>query len=173
MNDIEIREVDKVILWMLADIAESSGRQGEFDPAFIKSVVERGQFWALKFHYQGISSAEDVGWGIAREVIHIMDMWAYLEEAFEGLSKEDKDYVEKEYGSRVEFPGFDGNSETEYFSTALFIAEDLPHRFDSFKGRDLNSHTQMLPEYKRMISRYKSKERSLSRDDLVDILRIP
>ena len=49
------------------------------------------------------------------------------------------------------FAGFDGNNESELYSIATFLINDMG-RFTKFKGRELNSHTHTRERYRRMLS---------------------
>jgi hypothetical protein len=88
----------------------------------------------------------------------ILEMWSFIEYSYGQLSKEDKEYLEKEaapFGKDPKFPGFDGNNESEYMGTASFIVNEL-ERFEKFKGRNFNSHCFSIDEYKRMLSVFKN-----------------
>ncbi len=79
-------------------------------------------------------------------------MWSFIEEGYKKLSPEDKARVASEaesFGKHVQFTGFDGNNETEYYGIARFLIDDL-ERFSIFKGRDLNSHMPSIDRYRRM-----------------------
>lgn len=81
-----------------------------------------------------------------------------IETYYDRLSPEEKALVKKEahpYNAR--FPGFDGNHEIEgeYMGIARFLVDDL-RRFSSFKGRDFNSHHELLSGYRRMLTVFQS-----------------
>jgi hypothetical protein len=62
------------------------------------------------------------------------------------LSPEDLAKLAKEaapFGENVRFAGFDGNNERHY-GIATYRVDDMK-RFQHFKGRDLNSHSQFVP----------------------------
>lgn len=55
-------------------------------------------------------------------------MWLALEESFANLSSNDKEWLKKssgQIGDRVLFPGFSGNYEIDYLSTARFMVDVL------------------------------------------------
>ena len=79
-------------------------------------------------------------------------MWRFIEEGYQALSSTDKAQLAKDaepFGTHVEFPGFDGNHEPHYH-VATYMINDMRHRFESFKGRDLNSHHASVDSYGRM-----------------------
>lgn len=105
-------------------------------------------------------------------------MWSFIEESYKGLSKEDKDLIEKEaypFGRDPRFEGFDGNNESEYMSSASFIVNELD-RYEEFKGRDFNSHCPLVDSYNRMYPKFeelrkKSHFQPMTSQDIIEILR--
>lgn len=70
-----------------------------------------------------------------KEVVDILDIWSFLEAAFEKLPPADKEKVAKDgvvYGDTVEFAGFDSNN-GDHYSVAPFLVPDLG-RFQQFAG---------------------------------------
>jgi hypothetical protein len=69
------------------------------------------------------------------------------------------------------FPGFDGNNESEHYSYARFMIEDLG-RWNEFKKDDLNSHMGMLYKYRLMLAAWKAspKKHELTPEDCKRIL---
>jgi uncharacterized protein YfbU (UPF0304 family) len=99
--------------------------------------------------------------------------------AFEKLGKADHKRLATEaapFGEHVQFPGFDGNNESEHLGIARFLINDLD-RFSRFREghRDLNSHFPALEGYGRMLQVFEPIRktlvgRGLSVDELVSIL---
>jgi hypothetical protein len=92
------------------------------------------------------------------EVLDILDMWTFLEEAHERFGPQDRKKVETEahpFGANVRFPGFDGNNETDLRGIARFLVDDMG-RFSRFKGRDMNSHCPSIDGYRRMLETFES-----------------
>ena len=94
------------------------------------------------------------------------------------MSKKDKDRVAAEadpFGTRVVFPGFDGNDEGEYLGIARFLINEM-ERFSEFTGRDLNSHRPLVDAYRRMIKVFEPISNNLigqelSASQIIDILK--
>jgi len=87
-----------------------------------------------------------------RETSDYLDMWRFVESGYRKLSKKDKEQLAKDVdtlGKNVKFPGFDGNNEP-HFHIAHYMIDDMRHRFESFKGRELNSHHPSIDGYRRM-----------------------
>jgi len=169
---------EKLIILMLSEMYEKLGINGEIDPEFIKSAIFNDQLWGLRWKYSGIPFEDVKDPEIVKEVVDILDMWSFIEHSYQNLSGEDKSKLEKDaapFGKDPKFQGFDGNNETEYMGTAMFIVNDLD-RFEEFKSRSFNSHCPSLGSHRRMLSafepiRKKLASRPLSLDDLTTILK--
>jgi len=175
---MKITDGEKLILMMLSELYDKLEVDGEIEPKFVQSAIFSNNLWGIPWKYPGIPFEEQDIPGIVKEVLDILDMWSFIEYRYDNLSEADKDYLEKElkfFGKNPKFPGFDGNNETEYMSTARFIVNDL-NRFDEFKGRDFNSHLPSISAYRRMLSSFQEIQEKLSHDhfavkDLVYILK--
>jgi uncharacterized protein YfbU (UPF0304 family) len=106
-----------------------------------------------------------------------MDMWMFLEESFAKLSPTDLAKLARKaapFGEIVRFAGFDGNNERHY-GIATYLVDDMK-RFQHFKGRDLNSHSQSVPGDKRMYRTFEPiratlHSRGLNVDEMIAILK--
>ena len=150
----QISDGEKITLALLADIHKATVKKsGEIeDPDFIVSAIAGGHYWALRWKYSGIFHDHVDGDRKLSEVVNILDMWSFIEEAYESFTSAKRKIVEDRaspIGKNVSFPGFDGNNESEYMGIAIFLIEKL-HRFTRFKGRSLNSHFPAVPQYMRM-----------------------
>ena len=77
--------------------------------------------------------------------------------------EKDKERVESEaapLGNDVTFRGFDGNNESDHYSVALFLINDMG-RFNCFKDRDLNSHLPSINDYRRMLAVFEPMRKTL------------
>lgn len=167
---------ERLILTLLRDLHKHHGVDSEADPDFIMEAIWGGHHWALEWELQGlfhgsIDSAETV-----REVVDYLDMWSFLEEAYESMSADDKKKIETETGRSgdVKFIGFDGNNETEHMGVAQFLINKMG-RFERFKKRSLNSHSHSLEIYQRMYSAFKDIRknvvgRTMSADEVIAVL---
>lgn len=175
---MKITDGEKLIILMLSEMYEKLGIKGEIDPDFIKSAIFNDQLWGLRWKYSGIPFEEGEDPQIVKEVIDILDMWSFIEHSYEKLSDEDKSKLEKDadpFGKDPKFKGFDGNNETSYMGTAMFVVNDLD-RFQEFRGRSFNSHCPTIDTHRRMLSvfeptRKKIDFKPLSVDDLTAILK--
>lgn len=169
---------EKLITLMLCEVYKHLKIDGEIDPAFVESAIHGGHFWGLKWEYSGIFHEHEDNERIVSEVVDVLDMWSFIESAYEGLSKKDKDRVEKDadpFGKHVAFRGFDGNNESEYLSVAHFLIKDLK-RFSNLGGRDLNSHAPLIGAYRRMFKVFDPMRtglvgRNLNASQIIDILK--
>lgn len=151
---MELRDADKLILLMLSEIYEKLGiKNQEVDPEFIKHVIFIDHSWAFDWAMPGLNLAKKDDPTEVGQVVDILDMWGFLEDSIERLSPGERAKVEKTSDGHhriTQFPGFDGNHETEYMSIAQTFIEHLG-RFERFASRDLNAHRATVPKALRMV----------------------
>lgn len=176
-GSIHLTDGEKLIAFMLRDVYKHLGiKEGEINPDFIVDVVVGGHYWAPRWDMGGLfhsyaDAPEDV-----RFVTDVLDMWDFIEVAFEKMSKGDKSAV-KLGGKPFEpkFNGFDGNNEGELLGIARFLIEKMG-RFQRFKKRGLNSHMPVREMYRRMLIEFNPIRstlihKGLSSKQLVDVLQ--
>lgn len=151
---VELRDGDRLLFYMLRDIHKAvvKGR-GELDPDFVSDAISGGHYWALAWEYSGIFHKHEDAKRSLNDVVDVLDMWSFMEEAYEKLSDADKAYIELEsgpLGKNVKFVGFDGNNESEHLGIARLLIEKMG-RFQRFKDRSLNSHHPTLRAYREMV----------------------
>lgn len=175
---MKLSDGEKLIILMLSELYEKLGVEGEIEPDFIKSAIFGNQLWGLKWKYSGIPFEESEDPEVVNEVVDILDMWSFIEYSYSHLTPEQKKQLEidaKPFGKDPKFRGFDGNNETEYMGTAMFLVNDL-ERFQEFKGRVFNSHMQVVKVYNRMLKTFEPIRKTLtnkpiSLEDLTKILK--
>ena len=171
------RDSEKLIVSMLCDIAKQAKMKDGIEPDFVASALYGGHTGRCAEVHGPFSGHEDSGQTVS-EVVDILDMWSFIESAYARLNKKDKEKIKKEaepFGSHVRFTGFDGNNEGEHYSIALFLVEDMD-RFQSFKGRELNSHAPYLDAYRRMLPVFEPIRatlvgRELSANEIIKLLK--
>jgi hypothetical protein len=154
MPPIKINDGERLILMMLRDMSKTLKVKGAIDPDFVAEAISGGHYWGLEWQYTGLFHGREDSRANLSEVVDILDMWTFLEEAYAKLSATEKDRIQIEVGAlgkNVRFCGFDGNNESEQLGIARFLIEKM-ERFTSFKGRDLNSHSPVTATYHRMLS---------------------
>ncbi len=177
---MKLSNSEKLILVMLSEIYEKLGMtsESEIDPNFVKSAIFSDNTWGLEWQYSGIFSSTGDTPPEVNEVVNFLDMWTFIEEAYEKLDQEMKDKLAVDvglWGKHVGFRGFDGNNEGEYMSIARFMTKELA-RFTRFKDRDLNSHMPIVGIYRRMYETFEPirrtlMDRGLALAELTSILR--
>lgn len=170
---------EKLIAMMLAELIKKTGVEVETNVDLVEKVIVGGHYWALGWEMPGIFHGHADKQSRVRFVVDVLDMWSFIEEGFEKLGKADRKRLATEaapFGEHVQFPGFDGNNESEHLSIARFLIDDL-QRFSRFRDghRDLNSHFPALEGYGRMLQVFEPIRktligRGLSVDELVSIL---
>ena len=160
---MNITDGEKLILLMLSELYEQLDVEGEIDPGFIKSAIFSQNLWGIPWKYSGIPFESQDTPPMVKEVLDILDMWSFIEYAYQELSEQDKEKLEKDvhpFGKNPRFPGFDGNNESEYMNIASFLINDL-ERFQDLKGRSLNAHMPTLEMHHRMLSAFERIRSSL------------
>lgn len=156
---------EKLIAVMLSDLIKASGAQVETDVDLVRKVIFGGHYWALGWEMPGIFHGHSDKQRRVRFVVDVLEMWSLIEEAFEKLDESDRKRlaaVVGPLGEDVEFPGFDGNEESEHLGIARFLVEDL-ERFTRFREghRDLNSHCPTLDRYAAMLKVFEPIRKTL------------
>lgn len=146
---------EKLIAAMLADLIKKTGIEADTNVDLVQKVIYGGHYWALGWEMPGIFHGHADKQSRVRFVVDVLDMWSFIEEAYEKLGKNDRKRLATEadpFGEHVFFPGFDGNNESEHLSIARFLVEDL-NRFSRFRQdhRDLNSHSPEIGRYGKML----------------------
>lgn len=176
-GSVRISHGEALILMMLRDLYKHHNVEGEIQPDFVGEAIWGGHFWGLEWQYSGLFHGHIDREEIVNEVVHVLDMWSFIEFGYAQLSDERKKEVEAEVGPRgqhVKFPGFDGNNEIKHLSIARFLIDHLD-RFVNFKGRDLNSHFPSIEKYRRMLQTFEPMRetligRELSSSEVIDLL---
>lgn len=159
---------EKLIILMLSELHEKLDINGEIDPDFVKSAIFNDKLWGLRWKYPGIPFEAEDDPEIVKVVVDILDMWSFIEHSYQNLSDEDKHKLEEDaapFGKDPKFQGFDGNNETEYMGTAMFVVNDLD-RFEEFKGRSFNSHCPSIDSHQRMLSAFEPIRKKLTFEPL-------
>ena len=173
---MKLNNSEKLILLMLSDLFEKLNitDSAEIDPKFIKEAIWSGNTWGFEWKYSGAFESSDAPPPEVNEVVNFLDMWSFIELAYENLEENEKTELESKVPFiSKKFPGFDGNNEAEYLSATKFMIDYLG-KFTHFKSRDLNSHSSSVTGYRRMYEifepiRRKLINRSLSVDELANI----
>ncbi len=155
-NEFYPSNSEKLLISMVCGIMKKVGATDEIDPSFIDSAVSGGHYWALGSELSGIFQHSIDAPSSARQVVDILDMWSFIEEAMEELSPAEVNELKAESGvSSTGFLGFDGNHETEHMSIARFMIEKMD-RFQRFKNHEmgLNSHMPTVARYVKMAEEF-------------------
>jgi uncharacterized protein YfbU (UPF0304 family) len=173
---VRFSDGEKLLATMMRDVYKHFKIKGEVDPDFISEVICHGHYWAPKWEMGGLFSDYEDDIRDVHFVVSVLEMWRSIEYAYEKLSKEDKERVEKEaepFSKDVQFMGFDGNNETSHMGIARFFVEKMG-RWSQFKGRELNSHMPTLATYRRMLAVFEPMHAvgaGLDVDQLIQVLK--
>jgi uncharacterized protein YfbU (UPF0304 family) len=161
---VHFSDGEKMLILMMGDVFKALEVKGpEVDPRFLAEVIYGGHYWAPTWTMSGafhghIDTQRDV-----RHVANVLDMWWFIELAYDRCSPEEKQEIADQVGPRganVKFSGFDGNNETNHLSIARFFTKHMG-RFTHFSGRDLDSHFPTDDRYSRMLRIFEPMRPSL------------
>lgn len=174
---MQLSSSEKLILVMLSEIYEHLGVKGEIDPKFVKGALYDDYTWALTWKHPGLFSGGAETPLLVKHVMDILEMWSWLKRGYKKLSDEEKELVKEKaapFGDKVRFPGFDGNNEAEYITTAQVLTKHFD-RFTELKGRIPSSYGMTLEIYDRMLSPFRkireSQQDSLTAAQIIEILK--
>lgn len=144
---MELSDGERLIVVMLAEVMQELKLNKEIDPSLILTLAYGGDDWAIKRKYSGLFSDEKPADAVVSETTDILWMWGIVEHSLERLAGDEA--TEAKGWRHTRFTGFDGNHD-RHFGIARTMIDKLDE-FESFKGRELNSHTQAtLPRYQAM-----------------------
>ncbi|WP_346380800.1 YfbU family protein [Acidithiobacillus sp.] len=158
---VRFSDGEKMLILMMGDLFKALNIENhDSNPNFLAKVIYGGHYWAPKWDMQGVfhdhvDDPQDVSY-----VVDILDMWSFVEEAYERLNHEQKAAIMAE-ATNVKFLGFDGNHEINKMSIASFLVDEM-ERFSRFKGRDMNSHHPTEARYRRMLAAFEPMRASLA-----------
>lgn len=151
-HGVNFSDGERTLMLMLKDIRDGLKlKSAEIDFEFISKVIYGGHYWAPRWEMNGVFHDHSDDPAQVKFTVDVLDMWSFLEEGYEKLSKKDKERFTAEAAPHhaIKFRGFDGNNEAEHMSIASFLIEDMG-RFSRFKGRSLNAHHPTLDRYRKM-----------------------
>ncbi len=174
---MKLSDGEKLIVLMLTELYQKLEVDGEIDPDFVRAAIFNDKLWGIRWKYPGITFSDAEEPAVLREVLDILDMWSFIERAYDELTAEQRSELEKQvryFGKDPKFRGFDGNNEGEYLGTAHFLVNEL-ERFEEFKGRDFNCHHPSIDAHQRMLAAFEPIRtnlgfRSMSVQELASVL---
>jgi hypothetical protein len=169
---VKFSDGEKLIAIMLADIIEANGKSGEIEPDFVREAITSDHLWALRWKYPGIYHNGGNDPEVVEETAAIMTMCRVIENSINDLDPADREKIPER--DRKVFVGFDGNHD-DHYGVARMLIEHLD-RFEEFKDRGFNSHSTVLPQYRRMMDDYKAAggagRSPLPLSEILSVLRI-
>lgn len=151
---MEFSNQQKLIVALLTEIHAGLEIEDGLNPEFVQRAVNGNQGWALSWKYPGLFEETEEDPQTVKFVADVLEMWSLLEISFNALDESGREVLAAAagpFGAQVEFPGFDGNNESDYLSIARIFVEDLD-RWSEFEGRIRNSHMRTVDGYERMLN---------------------
>lgn len=162
---VHFSDGEKMLMLMMGDLFKTlKVSDSEMNPQFLAKVIYGGHYWAPKWDMQGVFHDHVDDPRDVNHVVDVLDMWSFIEEAYERLSPVQKKTLTEQVGpwlTDVKFSGFDGNNESSQMSIARFLVEEMS-RFSRFKGRDMNSHHPTYQRYRSMAALFEPMRASLA-----------
>ncbi|MDR8077782.1 YfbU family protein [Burkholderia cenocepacia] len=163
-GSVRFTDGEKMLMLMMSDVFKALKiKEPDSDPHFLAEVIYGGHYWAPKWDMQGVFHDHVDNPRDVRHVVDVLDMWSFIEEAYEKFSAEQKAAIAEQvgpWGKHVAFTGFDGNNESSQLGIARFLVNKMD-RFTRFKGRDLNSHHPTYDRYSRMVELFEPMRAAL------------
>ena len=173
---VTLSDGEKLILAMLAGIYKKLEINDDIDPKVILAGIRADTTaWIIQLQYG--DSPEELPPKV-KETCDILDMYRWIGASVKGLSKSERERVNKQadrWSEYVEFQGFDGNND-EHFGILSDLVNVL-EKYQERKGGILNSHSQTsLPKYRKMLSAFQSipapfSQEGLTADQLIKVLK--
>jgi uncharacterized protein YfbU (UPF0304 family) len=163
-GSVRFSDGEKMLMLMMQDVMKGLKiKDPDVDADFLAEVIYGGHYWAPKWKMQGVFHDHVDSDSDLKHVVDVLDMWSFMEEAYERLKAPQKATFTEQVGpwaTDLKFSGFDGNNESSQMGIALFLVEKMD-RFSRFKGRDLNSHCPTQGRYSRMLTLFEPMRRTL------------
>ena len=165
----------KLLAIMLAEIHEKLEIKNGIDADLVMDAIRTDNEWALDWKYGGNLWVGDETPAHVRHVSDVLDMWLFIDQAYDRLGPDDLEKFAKAYSfGKPKFKGFDGNHESEYMDAARVMVAKLG-RYQSYVGREsLNSHMPTVATSERMLEvfepiRAQLGDRLMDVDDLIAV----
>lgn len=163
-RSLKLNNPERLMVWLLAEILKhQKGHQEQNTVNLLQEAIYGGHIWALEWELTGILHGHTDDKRALNLVVDTLDMWWFIERAYNGFSDEEKKRLEAEVGSfgkNPKFPGFDGNHEAEYLGIARFLVKQLK-RFEDLDVGSFNSHMPSVDRYRRMIGLFEPMRKNL------------
>ncbi len=180
MND---KDYLRLIAAMVADIHHQVVKEGDVNSGLVATALWNQQDWAIHWEHEWLlprgETPDDVSF-----VVNVLDMWSFIEMSYKALDEKGKEEVASAVpygrGRDPKFNGFDGNTEGRYISPIRMLVDHMG-RFEEFKGRGLNSHSEKAGDYAAMLrvfdpirdSKSHMSDLNLTPQELISILGAP
>lgn len=145
-------QAEKLQIMMLCDIYKALEIKNNLDPDVIEEAVSSDNTWAIGWKYQSLHDGSETPEHV-KLFVDTVDMYNILKYTYGYFTDDEKAEISAavpHFGGikHLEFPGFDGNNESEYLSVGYMLK-----LMGSFVGTHLtkNSHMRSVEIYRRML----------------------
>lgn len=172
--DNSLTRKERALFIYLFKILKNQGDE-EYDYDNMIKALQYG----FEYHYSDVFDCifdEELSVEECKEVLDILEMYRGITYSYINLKREGR--IEYLTDDKIRFKGFDGNNETKQMSYARYFIVDLD-RYSEIQqyapGNDYNSHWQMLPQYRTMLSKWKAfptnEKYQMSEQQISDLLK--
>jgi hypothetical protein len=145
---------EKLTLLMMCDLFDHLGVDGDIDSSIVRKAVNSGNTWAIEREYQ-ILSIEEVPIKIQKKVDSALIAYRNLSNSLRALTSAECDELKAKYKLKthdtfIQFPGYDGNNESDYMSAASMLC--TLGLYTEQQEIDKNSHEENADDYDNVIS---------------------
>ncbi|CAI2407488.1 Uncharacterised protein [Serratia liquefaciens] len=145
---------EKLTLLMMCDLFDHLGVDGEIDSSIVREAVDSGNTWAIERKYQFLST-EEVPKEVQKKVDSALTAYRNLSNSLRTLTPDESNELKdkhklKIHDKHIQFPGYDGNNESDYMSVAFMLGK--LGLYTEQLEIDKNSHEENVNSYDDLIS---------------------
>lgn len=171
---------EKLTLLMLCDLYEHLDIKGDIDHNIVRNAISSGNLWAIDQEYH-LSDDEDIPKKVHDEVNKTLFAYRCLSSSLRNLAPDDQIELQTKYDLKLEnnfiqFPGYDGNNESEHHSVTQMLG--TLGSYEEQSEIDKNSHQENNQDYRNLIFKmenlcYNGANRSkLNKQQLEELLAL-
>lgn len=170
---MKLTKGEQVIILMLTEIQGALKIEAKRNLAIANAILE-GNHWGLDRIFNHLPH-DPVDEKKVDFVTDVLDMFKTIESAVGLLSESDRDAVCNDLRYvHPKFIGFDGDVEYEYMIISRYLVRET-RRFSCFEGRQIDSHLEKAPTYRKMAEAFapirpKLFDQKISYDEIKQVL---
>jgi len=146
---------EKLTLLMMCDLFDHLEVNGEIDSSIVREAVISGNVWAIERKYPMLLSTEDVSKDVQKRVDAALSAYRNLSHSLRKLTSDESNELKTKHNIKthehaIQFPGYDGNNESEYLSVTSMLG--TLGLYAEQQEIDKNSHEENAGKYLKLTS---------------------